>query len=189
MDGYVMSERTHAFVPLGFSCEHRCDCVADVVDRFVSFRSLTICVSPAEEYHQDYYIKNPGNYGYYKNACRRPQRLKEVWGEEEYQCYHEEEHTCFIEMLDGSNTTLADAGLSVPQVLNEDGEFVDVESNIKNADAEKANKFPVYFILEGCIGAVVLVGMALFYDYKTGKLGCVKRMCSPVRQEEEPQVA
>lgn len=32
----------------------------------------------AEEYHQDYYIKNPKNYGYYKNACGRTKRLKQV---------------------------------------------------------------------------------------------------------------
>ena len=53
----------------------------------------------AEDYHQNYYIKNPKNYGYYKNACGRTNRLKEVWGEEEYYCYHDYEgenfDTCF----------------------------------------------------------------------------------------------
>jgi peptide-methionine (S)-S-oxide reductase len=35
---------------------------------------------PAEEYHQDYYKKNPLRYKFYKYNCGRAQRLKEVWG-------------------------------------------------------------------------------------------------------------
>lgn len=35
---------------------------------------------PAEEYHQEYYLKNPVRYGYYRNSCGRDARLKEVWG-------------------------------------------------------------------------------------------------------------
>lgn len=34
---------------------------------------------PAEEYHQDYYLKNPIRYKYYRYNCGRDQRLKEVW--------------------------------------------------------------------------------------------------------------
>ncbi|MFY0991527.1 peptide-methionine (S)-S-oxide reductase MsrA [Halomonas sp. C05BenzN] len=37
---------------------------------------------PAEEYHQGYYRKNPVRYNFYKSACRREERLKEVWGDE-----------------------------------------------------------------------------------------------------------
>jgi peptide-methionine (S)-S-oxide reductase len=37
---------------------------------------------PAEDYHQDYYLKNPIRYKYYRNGCRRDQRLRELWGEE-----------------------------------------------------------------------------------------------------------
>ena len=33
---------------------------------------------PAEEYHQDYYKKNPYRYNYYKFRCGRSQRLKEI---------------------------------------------------------------------------------------------------------------
>jgi peptide methionine sulfoxide reductase msrA/msrB len=36
---------------------------------------------PAEEYHQDYYSKNPVRYKFYKWNCGRAQRLKELWGE------------------------------------------------------------------------------------------------------------
>jgi peptide-methionine (S)-S-oxide reductase len=35
---------------------------------------------PAEEYHQDYYKKNPVRYKFYRFNCGRDQRLAEVWG-------------------------------------------------------------------------------------------------------------
>jgi len=34
---------------------------------------------PAEDYHQDYYKRNPLKYNYYKTSCGRVKRLKEVW--------------------------------------------------------------------------------------------------------------
>ena len=34
---------------------------------------------PAEDYHQNYYKKNPLRYKYYRYRCGRDQRLKEVW--------------------------------------------------------------------------------------------------------------
>jgi len=34
----------------------------------------------AEEYHQQYYKKNPIRYGYYRWNCGRDQRLRELWG-------------------------------------------------------------------------------------------------------------
>jgi len=36
---------------------------------------------PAEEYHQDYYRKNPARYSFYRSGCGRDARLKELWGE------------------------------------------------------------------------------------------------------------
>jgi len=35
---------------------------------------------PAEDYHQDYYKKNPLRYKYYRYSCGRDQRLEQVWG-------------------------------------------------------------------------------------------------------------
>ena len=35
---------------------------------------------PAEEYHQDYYKKNPIRYTYYRNGCGRDERLQSLWG-------------------------------------------------------------------------------------------------------------
>jgi peptide-methionine (S)-S-oxide reductase len=37
---------------------------------------------PAEDYHQDYYLKNPVQYKFYRWNCGRDQRLKELWGSE-----------------------------------------------------------------------------------------------------------
>jgi peptide-methionine (S)-S-oxide reductase len=35
---------------------------------------------PVEEGHQDYYLKNPVRYKYYRWNCGRDQRLKQIWG-------------------------------------------------------------------------------------------------------------
>jgi len=35
---------------------------------------------PAEEYHQDYYVKNPVRYNYYRTGCGRDRRLEQLWG-------------------------------------------------------------------------------------------------------------
>lgn len=34
----------------------------------------------AENYHQDYYIKNPIRYSYYRSSCGRDGRLEKIWG-------------------------------------------------------------------------------------------------------------
>jgi peptide-methionine (S)-S-oxide reductase len=35
---------------------------------------------PAEDYHQDYYLKNPLRYRYYRSDCGRDARIEKVWG-------------------------------------------------------------------------------------------------------------
>lgn len=35
---------------------------------------------PAEEYHQDYYKKNPLRYMYYRRGCGRDAQLERIWG-------------------------------------------------------------------------------------------------------------
>lgn len=35
---------------------------------------------PAEDYHQDYYMKNPLKYKFYRYGCGRDARLETVWG-------------------------------------------------------------------------------------------------------------
>jgi len=96
----------------------------------------------AEEYHQNYYIKNPGDYGYYKKACGRTARLKEVWGEEEYYCYHDLELSCLV------NGT----------VFNEEGVEVDAVVNLKNAPEEVAGLMPQWAIWVVSLVAISLAG-------------------------------
>lgn len=36
---------------------------------------------PAEEYHQNYYQKNPVRYKYYRYSCGRDEKLEEIWNE------------------------------------------------------------------------------------------------------------
>jgi peptide-methionine (S)-S-oxide reductase len=35
---------------------------------------------PAEEYHQDFYKKNPARYKFYRAGCGRDDRLQQLWG-------------------------------------------------------------------------------------------------------------
>ncbi len=37
---------------------------------------------PVDDYHQDYYLKNPVRYKYYRWNCGRDQRLQQLWGSE-----------------------------------------------------------------------------------------------------------
>jgi peptide-methionine (S)-S-oxide reductase len=37
---------------------------------------------PAEEYHQDFYTKDPDQYHSYRTGCGRDRRLKQLWGDE-----------------------------------------------------------------------------------------------------------
>ena len=39
---------------------------------------------PAEDYHQDYYKKNPVRYKFYRSGCGRDARLEELWGKSEH---------------------------------------------------------------------------------------------------------
>ena len=40
---------------------------------------------PAETYHQDYHLKNPVRYGFYRTTCGRDRTVRRVWGEAAYE--------------------------------------------------------------------------------------------------------
>jgi peptide-methionine (S)-S-oxide reductase len=48
-----------------------------VVTEIVAFAAFY----PAEEYHQDFYKRNPVRYATYRAGCGRDRRLQELWGE------------------------------------------------------------------------------------------------------------
>ncbi len=48
-----------------------------VVTQIAKFDNFTV----AEEYHQDYYKKNPLRYNYYRFGCGRDKRLEQLWGD------------------------------------------------------------------------------------------------------------
>jgi peptide-methionine (S)-S-oxide reductase len=59
---------------------------AIVVNRFEATLATPLIAAstfyPAEDYHQNYYEKNPFRYKLYRRSCGRDNRLEQVWGEE-----------------------------------------------------------------------------------------------------------
>ena len=57
---------------------------AAVADRLAGVVATSVVAAtrfyPAEDYHQDYYQKNPLRYSYYRRGCGRDARLKRIWG-------------------------------------------------------------------------------------------------------------
>jgi len=59
--------------------------VAPAGDRVDAIKTQILAASPfypGEEYHQDYYQKNPVRYKFYRWNCGRDQRLKQLWGDD-----------------------------------------------------------------------------------------------------------
>tara|TARA_R110002072_G_scaffold1780_11_gene14890 strand:- start:24917 stop:25561 length:645 start_codon:yes stop_codon:yes gene_type:complete len=58
--------------------------VQKILDRPIQTRIRTLespGFYPAEDYHQDYYQKNPIRYKFYRTSCRRDARLEQLWTE------------------------------------------------------------------------------------------------------------
>lgn len=125
----------------------------------------------AEKYHQDYYIKNPGTYNYYKTACGRAKRLKQVWGNEVYECYHELESSCAF----------------LTNVTNAEGDVVVAEINVKGIEEGKAALLPKnYVIFISIIAAVIgtlIIGYVIYFCHKK-KLATSTSTSSPEKLKE-----
>ena len=53
----------------------------EVLDQTIATKVLPAATFwPAEDYHQDYYIRSAVKYDFYRTACGRDDRIKEVWG-------------------------------------------------------------------------------------------------------------
>ncbi len=62
------------------------DAAQKMLDRPIVTPVLTAApFYPAEDYHQDYYKKNPLRYRYYRWGCGRNNRVREIWGEHAYE--------------------------------------------------------------------------------------------------------
>jgi len=48
-------------------------------DPIVTELTAAAAFYPAEDYHQDYYLKNPIRYKYYRYSCGRDKRLEKLW--------------------------------------------------------------------------------------------------------------
>ena len=72
--------------PRSDSCEGEMATRAKVAKRFgraVATQIIPAAIFwPAEDYHQDFYRKNPGHYKKYRKGCGRDRRLKQLWGKE-----------------------------------------------------------------------------------------------------------
>lgn len=60
---------------------------AEVMKQFPEQQVATVILDssefwPVEEYHQDYYKKNPIRYKLYRTGCGRDKRVKQIWGDE-----------------------------------------------------------------------------------------------------------
>lgn len=81
-----------SYVPAIFAANPAEQAAAEASKRAIETRfpgqTIAVKILPAktfwnaEGYHQDYYIKNPIRYSYYRNGCGRDARLKAVWGDE-----------------------------------------------------------------------------------------------------------
>ena len=60
--------------------------LAKIADRFSKPIATRVVEAPAfwpaEDYHQDFYLKNPGKYKYYRTGCGRDRRLNQLWGDQ-----------------------------------------------------------------------------------------------------------
>lgn len=121
--------------------------VAKIESDHPSWGKVKVAVLPraifyeAEDYHQDYYVKNPRRYHYYKTGCGRVERLKNVWGTKEYEKYH-------------SQATGKD-------ILEETGASDDAKTNEKNTP-EVDTRLPDFVRVPIIVGSICIAATTAF---------------------------
>ncbi|MSU88235.1 peptide-methionine (S)-S-oxide reductase MsrA [Rhodobacteraceae bacterium 2CG4] len=89
--GGQFCDRGHSYTTAVFAAtpEERATAEAEIADAaaLIGAEIVTpvrdaVTFWPAEEYHQDYYRKNPLRYKSYRQGCRRDARVRQLWGDE-----------------------------------------------------------------------------------------------------------
>lgn len=90
-DGGQFCDRGHAYTTAVFVADERERKLAEASRAEAERKLGQTIVTPirdagpftdAEDYHQDYYKKNPNRYGYYRRGCGRDARIEALWGEQ-----------------------------------------------------------------------------------------------------------
>jgi len=83
-DAYRTAIFAHDESQEGAARQSRQDIIGlDLEDRPIDTRIIPFeAFYPAEDYHQDFYQKNPVRYKYYRWRCGRDERLESLWGDQ-----------------------------------------------------------------------------------------------------------
>ncbi|MEM8936135.1 MAG: peptide-methionine (S)-S-oxide reductase MsrA [Pseudomonadota bacterium] len=89
-DGGQFCDRGHSYTTAIFYADETQRAIAEAAKADAELALGETIVTPiraldqfwiAEDYHQDYYKKNPVRYKFYRTGCGRDRRVKQVWGE------------------------------------------------------------------------------------------------------------
>lgn len=84
--GYAYTTAIYAVgdAQLASATRAKADAEAQLGEKLATEVAAASEFTEAEDYHQDYYNVNPAKYKYYRFACGRDDRVKEVWGADAY---------------------------------------------------------------------------------------------------------
>lgn len=90
-NGGQFCDRGHAYIPVIYARPDQLQQAeaskAEIIATKPFPQDIVVPILPAkefwdaEEYHQDYYKKNPVRYNFYRNGCGRDQRIAQLWGQ------------------------------------------------------------------------------------------------------------
>ena len=89
-DSGQFCDKGHAYIPVIYARDNQTEQAEaskqDIILNKPFSQTITVPVLPAktfwnaEDYHQDYYKKNPRKYKFYRKGCRRDARVEQLWG-------------------------------------------------------------------------------------------------------------